>query len=205
MFKFFKLKSVTALTVAALAATVVSATPAMAAEPSGSTVMGLRGASSSPVANSGRRSGDPYQILADQINELVAAYDRTTKVFDPTKVSAETLASDAGKAFVAAVSHDRVAASQLTDVRSFVSGGADPWPYVQLTGAEQQAMVTGASGTLVLAICGLLGPETGGVGCAVGGGVIAMIVGFLVANGVCSDDREMRVYPLLGPAGFSCQ
>lgn len=35
--------------------------------------------------------------------------------------------------------------------------------------------------------------------------VIAMIVGIIVANGVCKNNRQMRIYPLAGPAGFSCQ
>ncbi len=90
-------------------------------------------------------------------------------------------------------------------MRATVVGGADPWPYIQLTNAEQQAMVTGASGALVAAICALLAPTTAGVGCGVGAAVIAMIVGIIVANGVCPYNRQMRIYPLVGPTGFSCQ
>ena len=44
-----------------------------------------------------------------------------------------------------------------------------------------------------------------GVGCGVGAAVIAMIVGIIVADGVCAINREMRIYPLAGPTGFSCQ
>lgn len=195
------------------------------------------------------------QGLSDRINELVSAYDTSTKTFDPSAVTEETLASDEGRAFIAAVSlgddttgasvgeldglftelRDKLAESNASIVTGttgnaddgsyalapgvtitfpddpgafasvFVTGGSDPFPYIQLTGAEQQAMVTGASGTLVVAICALLGPETAGVGCGVGAAVIAMIVGIIVANGVCKNSRQMRIYPLAGPAGFSCQ
>lgn len=113
--------------------------------------------------------------------------------------------SETGKAFAAAVSPRPGEASNSSWTVSLVSGGADPWPYVQLTGAEQQAMMTGASGSLLASVCALLGPETGGVGCGAGAAVIAMIVGIIVANGVCSGGREMRIYPLAGPTGFSCQ
>jgi hypothetical protein len=58
---------------------------------------------------------------------------------------------------------------------------------------------------LVAAICALLAPTTAGVGCGVGAAVIAMIVGIILAKGVCANNREMRIYPLAGPTGFSCQ
>lgn len=199
------------------------------------------------------------QELGSRIDQLVSAYDQETKTFDSSKVSAEILASDEGRAFVAAVSlsesaettseleeafvalRDQLLASgspmtveidgsaaamsfSLTPgatityptglvsggdgtggIQPLVTGGADPWPYIQLTNAEQQAMVTGASGALVAAICALLAPTTAGVGCGVGAAVIAMIVGIIVANGVCANNREMRIYPLAGPTGFSCQ
>lgn len=152
-----------------------------------------------------------YQELADQITELVSAYDRPANRFDPGKVSAETLHSAVGRAFVSAVSGQPEAAdaprvlSRGVPFSVLISGGADPWPYIQLTEAEQQAMVTGASASLIASVCALLGPETGGVGCGAGAAVIAMIVGIVVANGVCPDGREMRIYPLAGPTGFSCQ
>ncbi|WP_179432536.1 hypothetical protein [Microbacterium pseudoresistens] len=88
---------------------------------------------------------------------------------------------------------------------AYITGGSDPWPYVQLTNAEQQAMVPGASAALIASVCALLGPETAGVGCGVGAAVIGMIVGIIVANGVRPNNRQMRIYPLVGPTGFSCQ
>lgn len=196
------------------------------------------------------RASTADQLLVDRINELVAAYDADTRTFDASSVSAATLESDEGRAFVAALSlgaaDDFSASSELDsmfmrlrdelvaagapttagtvndpgasgfllapgvsvvfpDSSERLSGGADPWPYVQLTNPEQQAMVTGGSAALVAAICALLGPETAGVGCGVGAAVILMIVGILVANGVCRNNREMRIYPLVGVNGFSCQ
>ena len=164
--------------------------------------------------------------LANRIDQLVAAYDQPTRSFDSSKVSNDVLGSPEGRAFIDAVDLASSGSSSaeidtaLVALRSqafpaqaslspgyqvLVTGGSDPWPYVQLTKAEQQAMVTGGSAALVAAICALLGPETAGVGCGVGAAVIAMIVGIIVANGVCANNRQMRIYPLAGPTGFSCQ
>ncbi|WP_431030789.1 hypothetical protein [Plantibacter sp. RU18] len=211
----------------------------------------LGGGLSATAAEAPELSLAGTEATENRIIELVAAYDRSTKQLDLSEVSTETLASDEGNAFVAAVSparSDPASASAAVEAGfvalrqaliasgepmtrgtdddpsalSFalasgvtitypsatgarVSGGADPWPYVQLTGAEQQAMVTGASATLVAAICALLGPETAGIGCGVGAAVIGTIVGIIVANGVCPNDKEMRIYPLAGTTGFSCQ
>ncbi len=74
---------------------------------------------------------------------------------------------------------------------SLVRAGADPFPYVSLDPSEQAA---GAAGTLGLLICAALGPESGGLGCAVGVGVGATIVAVATAHGVCTRNRNMRIY-----------
>ncbi len=77
---------------------------------------------------------------------------------------------------------------------SLVRAGADPFPYVSLDPSEQAAGAAGAAGTLGLLICAALGPEIGGLGCAVGVGVGATIVAVATAHDVCTRNRNMRIY-----------
>lgn len=75
--------------------------------------------------------------------------------------------------------------------RSLARAGADPFPYVSRDPSEQAA---GAAGTLGLLICAALGPESGGLGCAVGVGIGATIVAVATAHGICTRNRDVRIY-----------
>lgn len=89
-------------------------------------------------------------------------------------------------------------------VQPEVGGGMDPWPYFEFDPSEQQALISGSAATLAGAICAIAGPESAGVGCAVGGGIVLTIVGIATAHGACPNNQTMRLYPLLGVAGVSC-
>ena len=91
-----------------------------------------------------------------------------------------------------------------SSVHPQVGGGWDPWPYFEFDSSEQQALISGSAATLAGAICAIAGPESAGVGCAVGGGIVLTIVGIATAHGACPNNQTMRVYPLLGVAGASC-
>ena len=76
-----------------------------------------------------------------------------------------------------------------------VSGGFDHYrPYIDLDGAEQGAGAAGVTGTIGTVICAVLGPETGGAGCAAAAGIAATVVGIASAHGVCPHEQKMRVY-----------
>lgn|GEM_PF-4925785 len=94
--------------------------------------------------------------------------------------------------------------SAQSNVQPQVGGGWDPWPYFEFDSNEQQALISGSAATLAGAICAIAGPESAGVGCAVGGGIVLTIVGIATAHGACPNNQIMRVYPLLGVAGVSC-
>ncbi|MGO4455482.1 hypothetical protein [Arthrobacter sp. RAF14] len=94
--------------------------------------------------------------------------------------------------------------SRQSTVQPQVGGGGDPWPYFEFDSNEQQALISGSAATLAGAICAIAGPESAGVGCAVGGGIVLTIVGIATAHGACPNNQIMRVYPLLGVAGVSC-
>ncbi|PPF25093.1 hypothetical protein C5C31_04675 [Rathayibacter rathayi] len=75
-----------------------------------------------------------------------------------------------------------------------MSTGADPFPYIDLDSSEQGAGA--AAGGLAAAICAALGPESGGVGCGVAGGIGVTIASIVAAHGRCPDGRDFRIYPV---------
>ncbi|MHC2185135.1 hypothetical protein ACVLV4_000765 [Rathayibacter agropyri] len=81
-------------------------------------------------------------------------------------------------------------------VQSKVSTGADPFPYLDLDSAEQAAGAGAAAGSVAAATCAALGPESGGVGCAVAGGIGLTIVSIMAAHGVCPGGQNFRIYLL---------
>jgi hypothetical protein len=83
---------------------------------------------------------------------------------------------------------------QIDPGSSLVAIGADPFPYVSLDSTEQATGAAGAAGTLAFAICAALGPESGGIGCGVGFGIGATIVSIVTSHGLCSRNRNMRIY-----------
>jgi hypothetical protein len=76
-----------------------------------------------------------------------------------------------------------------------VSVGADPFPYVSLDNAEQTAALVGSVG-VATAICAVVGPETWGAGCVIGGAVVGAIFAVVAAHGVCPAGQNMRIYTI---------
>ncbi|WP_146076682.1 hypothetical protein [Rathayibacter tritici] len=62
--------------------------------------------------------------------------------------------------------------------------------------SEQAAGAGAAAGGLAAAICAALGPESGGVGCVVAGGIGVTIASIAAAHGVCPDGQDFRIYLL---------
>ncbi|AZZ49042.1 hypothetical protein C5E02_07165 [Rathayibacter rathayi] len=84
----------------------------------------------------------------------------------------------------------------VSNTQTKMSTGADPFPYIDLDSSEQAAGAGAAAGGLAAAICAALGPESGGMGCVVAGGIGVTIASIVAAHGVCPDSQDFRIYLL---------
>lgn len=141
---------------------------------------------------------------AGRINELVAAYDAGTNVFDPRKVSSSTLQSADATSFIAAISARgaRIIGASAAPVPGALAAAKkktgrnwlDAWGYHLLVDgptASQIATVAFGSGTVAGGIAGILLINVEGfpisTGGALGAGAVAVALAALgVALTVCN-------------------